>query len=198
MYSVRTIVADPFVISFLDTSNVIGDEPDPSDVWLFTDPAAKAYYASEGKLASLEQDIRKYVMFNGRWWPDELDLKREIDRLCYLDILVPRSACGHLCPHPTIYRAMREGKIQIIDEYFHFRLGDDIVFEPWISRISHPGLVGPLRIGLLDTTKRYYLCCEEIPQIKEMLERDLNILHKTLYTPLQKKFEHVAGSSYHF
>jgi hypothetical protein len=182
MYSVRTLMADVSVTSFLGNPDSNENEVDPTDVWLFTDPAAKAYYAREGKLARLEQDIRTYVMFNGRWGPDELDFKREIDRLTYLNILVPRSAFGHLSPHPTIYQAIREGRIQVIDEHFHFRIGDDIVFEPWIARLSHPGLVGPLRIGRLDTTARYSLCCEEFPQIKELLEGDLKILHNIFFS----------------
>ena len=182
MDSVRTLLAGAPVTTFQEIINAAGDEPDPGDVWLFTDPAAKTYYAKEGKLARLEQDIRKYVMFFGRWGPDELEFKREIDRLLYFNVLAPRPAFGHLCPHPTIYRAMREGKIRLIDEQFPFRIGEDIVFEPWIARVSHPGLVGPLRIGWLDTTKRFLLCCEAFPQIKELLDRDLKILHKILYS----------------
>jgi len=78
MDSVRTLLAEAPVTTFHEIINAAGDEPDPGDVWLFTDPAAKTYYAKEGKLARLEQDIRKYLMFFGRWGPDELKILHKI------------------------------------------------------------------------------------------------------------------------
>lgn len=43
MYSVKTVFTDEPITPSLTNLNGIGNEPDPSDVWLFTDPSAKAY-----------------------------------------------------------------------------------------------------------------------------------------------------------
>jgi hypothetical protein len=158
-------------------------EPSPNDVWLFTDPAAKEKYARQGLLDRLESDIRNYVMYNGRWSSDELQYKREVERLQRACVLTPKNSFGHLSPHPTIYSAEQKGAIVIGGVIFNFDVGDEIVFEPWLSRVSHPGLAGPLRIGRLDTVNRCFLSDEAFPQCEKYGNKDFVILHQILYCP---------------
>jgi len=66
---------------------------------------------------------------------------------------------------------------------FNFKAGDEIVFEPWLSRLSHPGLAGPLRIGRLDTVSKCFLSCEAFPQCEKYCDKDFLILHQILYCP---------------
>ena len=154
------------------------DEPDPYNVWLFTDAAAKAAYLREGKLRQLEQDIRTYAMFAGRWNADELDFKRQVNRLVRDGILAAQPAFGHLSPHPTIYKASNAGVIRIGGENFHFEAGDEVVFEPWSARLVHPGVVGPLRVGRLTKVGYTYLCSDEFSQLRGLCDTDLNVLHQ--------------------
>ena len=184
MYSVQTVLVDATVTPLIGDLKRNIDDSDQSDVWLFTDPAARKIYAKEKKLAWLERDIRSYAMYKGKWSSDELEFKQEICSLITANQIVPRPAFGHISPHPTIYRATRDGRIQISGMNFSFKTGDDIVFAPWIERLNHPGLIGPVRIDRLNTTRRYMLCSEEFPQMKALSEKDLHVLHKIVYSSL--------------
>ncbi len=183
MYSVLTKYQPDYLTVFLADRDRVFGEPRSDDVWLFTDPAAKANYSQRGELNQLEGDIRNFVMYNGRWSPDELQFKREVQRLLRSGVLTPKNSFGHLSPHPTIYSADREGAILISGVVFNFDVGDEIVFEPWLSRLSHPGLAGPLRIGRLDTVKKCFLSYEAFPQFEKYGDKDFVILHQILYCP---------------
>ena len=158
-----------------------GSSIHPDDLWLFTDPTARAIYSQQGRLDQLKQDIRTYVRRESQWDPDEVDFKRELQRLLKAGLIVPEPAFGHLSPHPTIYQAIEEGAIEIAGERHAFDIGDQIVFEPWLERITRPGLVGPLRVGWLDFTTKLCLFREALPQLKELGEKELASLHETLY-----------------
>ena len=47
------------------------------DVWLFTDPVARARFEFEGRLDALEQDIRYEVLHSGTW-RSELNLGQSL------------------------------------------------------------------------------------------------------------------------
>jgi hypothetical protein len=183
MYSVLTKYQPEIPMAILADQDSLVREPRPDDVWLFTDPVAKANYSRRGQLDQLEWDIRNYVMYNGRWGSDELQFKREVQRLLRSGVLTPKNSFGHVSPHPTIYSADREGAIVISGVVFNFDVGDEIVFEPWLSRLSHPGLAGPLRIGCLDTVNKYFLSYEAFPQCEKYSAMDFVILHQILYCP---------------
>lgn len=183
MYSVLTNYPSNDQKLLLADRDDISREPRSDDVWLFTDPAAKAYYSRRGQLDQLEWDIRNFVMYNGRWSSDELQYWRETRRLLRSGVLTPKNSFGHLSPHPTIYSADDEGAIVIGGVVFNFDVGDEIVFEPWLSRLSHPGLAGPLRIGRLDTVSKCFLSQEAFPQCEKYGDRDFVILHQILYCP---------------
>lgn len=78
------------------TSN--GLEPDPANIWLFTDPAAHVAYRFARQLEVLKEDILANVMFDGRWAPDEIELKCEIRRLLAGEYLVSKGTFGYLSP----------------------------------------------------------------------------------------------------
>lgn len=183
MYSVLTSYPADFQKMLLINRESLVEEPSPNDVWLFTHPAAMATYSRQGLLDRLERDIRNYVMYNGRWSSDELQFKREVQRLLQSYVLTPKNSFGHLSPHPTIYSADQKGAIVIGGVVFNFDAGDEIVFEPWLSRLSHPGLAGPLRIGQLDTVNKCFLSYEAFPQCEKYVDKDFVILHQILYCP---------------
>lgn len=180
MYDIlKTSVNGTHPLSFCDTLPD-GPVPDPQDLWLFTDPVAREVYSQQNRLDQLEHDVCSYAMYEGRWAPDELELKHEIRRLLRKNTLIPKGAFGHLSPHPTVYRAVNEGRLEIAGQNFHFEAGDDIIFVPWLARVSYPNLRGPMRIGRLQTTAKLCLCCDAFPAISLFCERALAILHQTL------------------
>lgn len=176
---VKARVDDPRYLSHTDTTAASPD-PRPSDLWLFTDPVAQAIYAQQGKRDRLREDISTYVMYGGQWSPDELEFKREVRRLLCEGRLIPKGTFGYLSPHPTVYQAISEGVLRVDGGKFYFHAGDDIVFEPWLARVSLPGLAGPVRIGRLRTITAFCLCCEAFPKVGEFCERALAILRQTL------------------
>ncbi|OGO42622.1 MAG: hypothetical protein A2W36_01515 [Chloroflexi bacterium RBG_16_58_14] len=155
-------------------------DPDPADPWLFTDPVARSVYARRGRLRELKRDIRTYVMYQGRWAADELALKSEIRSMLQLGILEPKPAFGYLSPHPTVYKANDEGVIVISGRRFWFEYGDEVVFVPWLARVSHPALTGPIRVGALREVNCHCLCREAYPTISKLCEKGLAVLRQTL------------------
>jgi hypothetical protein len=183
MFQVRTFLADtPFVFPLEETDAEQVSAPS-TNVWLFTDPLAKAIYAQERTLATLEQDIRTFAMFQDEWGPDELDFKREIDNLCDAKLVLPEITFGNISPHPTIYKALGAGKIEICGEKYHFRVGDEIVFASWPERLSHPGVSGPLHIGRFDTSESVCLCSQAYPQLTGLTNKEFEVLHQIACYP---------------
>lgn len=153
---------------------------DPHDPWLFTDPDARDAYAQQNRLDQLESDVLAYAMYEGCWAPDELEFKHELHRLLHSHTLIPKGTFCHLSPHPTVYRADSMGTLEVSGQKFHFSPGDDVVFVPWLARVSRPGLSGPVHIGRLQSISRLCLSCEAFPIISSFCERALAILHQTL------------------
>ncbi len=86
-------------------TDAVAADPGVDDPWLFTDPAAWLLYAHQGRLEQLKQDILAYVMYEEQWAPDELQLKRETQRLLSANVVLPKGTFSYLSPHPTVYRA---------------------------------------------------------------------------------------------
>lgn len=165
----------------------VSAQPDSADPWLFTDPAAKVAYAYQQRLHDLRDDIVSYCMYRGRWGEDELELKREIRRLLTEGALASNGTIGYLSPHPTVYRARRDGLIQIGEHRLRFAAGEDIVFVPWLARTAHPGQIGPVYIGRMYDTYTIQLCCEAYPSASRLCGRALEVLHDTLYAACRDK-----------
>lgn len=147
-----------------DTTAASSD-PSPTDPWLFTDPFAQDLYTQLGLIDHLEEDIRTYVMFDGCWALEELEYKLEVRRLLREGLLAPRGSFGYLSPHPTVYRTLKEGSLIVSGQRYPFRGGEDLIFEPWLARYSHPGLDGPLRVGQISHVSSPSLCCEAFPHV---------------------------------
>lgn len=158
-------------------------DPDPYDVWLFTDPAAKEAYARQGRLDLLEQDVMMHVMYAGRWAPEELELKSQIRHRLREGALIPKDSFVHLSPHSSVYWAVHDGALHIDGQKFHYGLGDEIAFMPWLMRVHTPSLQGPVRIARFRAASTLYLCCEAFPRVGQLCERTLAILHDTLPRP---------------
>lgn len=175
-------------LSACDTPR-LDSAPDPQDLWLFTDPAAREVYRQQNRLDQLRDDIAAYAMHEGRWTPQELELKQGFQRLLSDSFLVPKNTFCHLSPHPTVYRAVSEGQLEVTGQRFHFGAGDDLVFVPWLARVSYPGLNRPVHIGRLQHLTTLCLCSEAFPVVGNLCERALAILHETLPKSMAQQLE---------
>lgn len=165
MYSIlKSSVKDGYDWAQSDTTPTSPD-PSPTDPWLFTDPLAREIYKRQDRLTELEEDIRTYVMYNGEWATEELEAKNEIRRLLLKGFLIPGQSIGYLSPHPTIYHARDNGELKIAGQRVTFEHSDDIVFKPWLARLAHPALIGPVWAGRLNQITVFCLCCDAFPQV---------------------------------
>ncbi len=133
-------------------------DPDPNDVWAFTDPDARDLYAERGKLKELEHDIRYEVMRGEPWQGDELAYKLEIRRLLREGIVRDKGTYWFASPFPTVYQALKPGFIRIGEKLFPFSAGDEIVFQCRMTRDMNPELRGPVRIGRFSRAEGAKLC----------------------------------------
>lgn len=98
------------------------------DVWLMTDPVARARYEFNGKLDKLDHDIR-YEVMRGQDW-SELDhaYLREMARLEENGIVRRLASFWAVSPHPPVYRALKDGEINLSGHKTPFSEGDEIVW----------------------------------------------------------------------
>jgi hypothetical protein len=143
-------------------------DPDPNDVWTFTDPDARDEYARDGRLKNLEQDIRLEVMRTGGWQAEELEFKSEIRRLLHEGAILDKGAYWYRSPHPTVYRAQRDGTLSVAGRTYRFRAGDDIVFQCRMERDESNEDPGPVRIARLQPTRNAVLCRDMSSAMKGM------------------------------
>jgi hypothetical protein len=180
MYGIsKTSVRPEYGTDQADTT-AANPDPNPTDPWLFTDPFARELYVQRGQIDQLEEDIRTYVMFNGCWAPEELEYKLEIRRLLRDGLIVPRDSFGYLSPHPTVYRALKEGTLEVSGQRHAFKGGEGILFEPWLARYAQPGLGGPLQVGQLHHVSSPCLCCDAFPHVCIPCEKTLTIMRQIL------------------
>lgn len=143
-------------------------DPDPNDVWAFTDPDARDDYARDGKLKRLEQDIRFEVMRGGGWQLEELEYKSEIRRLLREGVIRDKGAYWFRSPHPTVYRAQRDGTLTVAGKTYRFRAGDDIVFQCRMERDESKEDLGPVLVAQLKPTQNAVLCSDMSGAMKGM------------------------------
>ena len=149
----------------ISDTTAVSPDPDPADPWLFTDPSARSFYFEHGLIGQLEDDIRTYAMFDDCWTPEELEYKLEVRRLLREGYIAPRDSFGHISPHPTIYRTLREGSLEISGQRYAFTGLEVLMFEPWLARYSNPGLRGPLQVCHLRYVAYPCLCCDAFPNV---------------------------------
>jgi hypothetical protein len=158
MYNLlKSLFGTPDFVSRADTT-ADSPDPDPNDVWVFTDPDAQDDYARDGKLKHLEQDIRFEVMRAGGWLTEELEFKSEIRRLLCEGIIRDKGAYWYRSPHPTVYRAEEDGSLTVAGKTYRFRAGDDVVFQCRMERDESRDDIGPILVARLHPTTDARLC----------------------------------------
>ncbi|MBU4226411.1 MAG: hypothetical protein KKC71_11410 [Chloroflexi bacterium] len=168
MYNLlKSLLGTPDFISRADTT-ADSPDPDPNDVWAFTDPDARDEYARDGKQKRLEQDIRFEVMRGSEWQADELEFKSEIRRLLREGVIRDKGAYWFRSPHPTVYRAKRDGSLAVAGKTYRFRAGDDIVFQCRMERDERREDAGPVLVARLQPTKNARLCGDMSGAMKGM------------------------------
>ena len=127
------------------------------DVWLFTDPVARARFEFEGRLDQLEHDISYEVLRGGTWTARDRECQRELDRLEREGLLRKLASFWALSPFPPVYRARRDGEVALGGRRFPFRTGEELV---WACRMTrdHFQLEDPILIGDFASERVQRLC----------------------------------------
>ena len=116
------------------------------DIWLFTDPVARARYEFNGTLDRLEHDIRYEVLRGGAWSALDRECKRELDQLERKVIIRKLASFWALSPFPPVYRVRQDGELTIGGKHFSFRKGQEIVWACPMTRdrfeLDYPILIG--------------------------------------------------------
>ena len=166
----KSLFGTPQYVSRTDTT-ADGVDPDPNDIWAFTDPDARDDYAQRDQLRQLEHDVRFEVMRGRPWEPEELEYKTEIRQLLRAGVIADKGTYWYRSPHPTVYRAVRDGSLSIGGRVYPFRPGDDIVFQCRMERDEDPALTGPIRIAHFQNADVTALCGEMSGATKGMGNR---------------------------
>lgn len=163
----KAMFGTPQYVSRADTTPD-GLDPDPNDVWIFTDPDARDKYARRGEIDRLVQDIAYEVMRGGAWRPEELTYKREIRRLLRDGLIADKGTYWFRSPHPTVYRAQRNGFLKIASKEYRFRSGDELVFQCRMERDEREEDPGPVLIARLEPSNKAMLCADMGSAMKGM------------------------------
>ncbi len=169
MNILKSFFGTPQYVSQTDTTPD-GPDPDPEDIWAFTDPDAREKFERNGKMEALEHDIRFEVMRGESWLPEELEYKREIRRLLRSGAVVDKGMYWFTSPFPTVYRSIRDGSLNIDGREYRFSEGDDIVFQCRMNRDMDRYLKGPALVARLQPTSKAQLCGEMGGAMKGMQE----------------------------
>jgi hypothetical protein len=153
----KALFGTPEYVSRTDTTPDDPD-PDPNDTWAFTDPDARDEYACQGKLKRLAHDILYEVMRAGAWQPEELEYKSEVRRLLQEGAIADKGTYWYRSPHPTVYRAKRDGSLSMGGRIYCFRAGDDLVFQCRMERDEADDDPGPVLISRLQSANKKMLC----------------------------------------
>ncbi len=145
-------------LEIFDNAWTVND--DIYNIWLLTDNIAKENIRYEGKLDELKHDIKYNVMRNESWHPDDLAYIKEINRLVQEGIIKKTTSYWFSSPFPSVYKAIRSGKLKVLGKKYYFKRGDDIVWQCQMGREMH-NLEGPVLIGIF-TPKKLRMLCKEM------------------------------------
>lgn len=127
-------------------STFMSGATDEDEVWLFTDPVARARYEFNGTLDQLEHDIRYEVLRGGTWSALDRECKREIDRLEGEGFIRKLASFWSLSPFPPVYRAKQDGELKLGGKQFLFSKGQELVWACPMTRdrfkLEYPILIG--------------------------------------------------------
>jgi hypothetical protein len=116
------------------------------DVWLMTDPVARARYEFNGTLDKLDHDIRYEVMRGQDWSDQDRAYLREIARLEKAGVVRRLASFWAVSPHPPVYRALKDGAMHLSGRRVPFHKGDEIAWACPMTRdqfkLEHAVLVG--------------------------------------------------------
>lgn len=132
---------------------------DVDDIWMMIDRVARARYESNGTLDSLEHDIRYEVLRGGTWSKQDLDCKRELDRLEKERVIRKLDSFWAISPFPSVCRARQSGELVIDSKRFPFDKGQDLVWACPMTR-DRFNLDEPILIGDFDSDSIQRLCSE--------------------------------------
>jgi len=163
----KALFGTPQYESRTDT-NPDSPDPNPNDLWAFTDPDARDEYSRQGQVKRLEQDIRFEVMRGMTWQPEELEYKSEIRRLLREGAIADKGTYWFRSPHPTVYRAQRDGWLTTSARAYRFRADDDLVFQCRMERDESEEDPGPVLVARLQPGEKAVLCSEMSGAMKGM------------------------------
>lgn len=137
-------------------------QPGPTevdDVWLMTDPVARARFEFDGTLDKLEHDIRYEVLRGGTWSNLDRECKGALDRLERAGMIRRLASFWALSPFPPVYRARQDGEVVLGGRRFPFRKGQELV---WACPMTRDGfdLEYPILIGHFASERVQRLCGE--------------------------------------
>src|SRR5579859_2433456 len=116
------------------------------DVWLFTDPVARARFEFAGTLDKPEHDIRYEVPRGGTWSERDRECKHELDQLERQGAIRKLASFWALSPFPPVYRARQDGELTLGGKRFPFRKGQELVWACPMTRdrfeLDDPILIG--------------------------------------------------------
>lgn len=116
------------------------------DVWLMTDPVARARYEYNGTLDKLEHDIRWEVLRGGTWSDLDRECKRELERLEREGVIRKLASFWATSPFAPIYRARQDGEVRLGGQRFPFRKGQEMIWACPMTRdrfeLDYPILIG--------------------------------------------------------
>ena len=130
---------------------------DRNDVFLMTDPVARARYEREGKTEELENDIRYEVMRGKPWHPEDIEFLQQMRILRSQGVIRKMASFWNISPHPSVYRALKDGKMRIGGKQYSFRRGLDMVWAcPMLRDLA--ALPGPVLIDTFSSKRIAQLC----------------------------------------
>ena len=131
------------------------------DIWFMTDPVARARYEFEGRLDKLEHDVRFEVMRGQDWTQLDRSYASEIRRLEDEGLIRKLASFWAVSPHPTIYRAVQTGEINLMGNQVAFNTGDEIIWACPMTR-DRFNLDLPVLIGDFQDSRLQKLCGEMV------------------------------------
>lgn len=147
---------------------------DVDDIWLMTDPVARARYEANGTLAQLEHDIRYEVLRGGTWSPLDRAVKAQLDQLEQAGIIRKLASFWFTSPFPPVYRARQEGQFVLDGKRIPFRKGQEMIWACPMTRDTF-NLDVPLLIGNFEDETVQRLCGE----MREAMKGRLNAMGVT-------------------
>lgn len=139
------------------TSTILPAATELEEVWMMTDPVARARYEFNADLDKLEHDIR-YEVMRGQDWSDlDREYLAEIRRLEAQGIVRKLATFWSVSPHPPVYRAEADGELVLGSHRLRFQQGNEIVWACPMTRDMFD-LDQPVLIGDFQDTKVQQLC----------------------------------------